>query len=344
VSRILAVDLAATSRNWSLPRAAEEVIRRAAPAGWEVRFVRAPTVSDGDGGLRASEEARAAIQDAEVYVGFGISRALFLAARRLRWVHSTAAGVGGALFPEMVASDVLFTNSAGVHAVPIAEHVVGGVIYLLRSFDVAVDLHRRGTWDKEPFVGPAADVRELGECRVLIVGTGGIGREVARRLDALGARCTGVRRRPELGAPPGFARVVGAEALDAALPEADVIVLAAPLTESTRGLLTAERLDRLPPGAIVVNVARGALLDEDALAERLRGGRLRGAVLDVFSQEPLPPESPVWALRSVLLTPHVAAVSPARFWDRELALFLDNLRRYVAGEQLLNLVDKRAGY
>ena len=138
--------------------------------------------------------------------------------------------------------------------------------------------------------------------------------------------------------------MVGPDRLDEELPAADVLVLAAPHTSGTGGLIDGRRLDCLPAQAIVVNVARGALLDEIALAERVASGALRGAVLDVFRKEPLAPDSPLWALRSVLLTPHVAAVSPTRFWDRELELFLDNWNRYVDGRPLRNLVDKEAGY
>lgn len=282
--------------------------------------------------------------DAEVYFGFGITRPLFAAAQRLRWVHSAAAGVGGSLFPEMRASDVLLTNSAGVHAIPIAETVVGGVLVLLRGIDIAVDQQREGRWDKSRFVADESPLRELGGQRVLIVGTGGIGTEVAQRLSALGARCTGIRRRPARGAPRGFERVVGVVALDDELPMADMLVLAAPLTAETSGLFNARRLDRLPDGAIVVNVARGSLLDEDALADRVTRGRLRGAVLDVFREEPLAARSPLWQLRSVIVLPHVSPVSPGRFWPRQLELFLDNWRRYVGGEPLRNVVDKESGY
>ena len=343
-SRLLAVDLAAASVNWALTPGAEEAIRAAAPPGWQVRFVRATTVSDGDGGARPSAEAVDAIRNAEVYFGFGISRPLFQEARSLEWVHSAAAGVGAALFPEMVASPVLLTNSAGVHAVPIAEHVVGGVLHFLRMFDVAGNRQRSGRWDKEPFVGGGSLMREMSDCRVLVVGAGGLGQAIATRLSALGARCTGLRRRPELGLPEGFERIAGLNALDAELPDANVLVLTLPLTPATRGLMTASRLDRLPREAILVNVARGALLDEEALAAMLSARRIRGAVLDVFSEEPLPASSPFWGLESVLLTPHVSAVSPGRFWDRAVALFADNWRRYERGERLRNLVDKQSGY
>jgi phosphoglycerate dehydrogenase-like enzyme len=308
-------------------------------------FVRAPTVSDGDGGARPSEESVSAIRQADAYLGFGMSRPLFAArSDKLRWIHSAAAGVRALLFDELVASAVVLTNSAGVHAVPIAEYVLGGLLHLLRQFDVAVALQREARWDKEPFVGPASRIRELGECRVLIVGTGGIGGEVGRRLGALGARCVGVRRRPELGAPDGFERVVSLDSLDRELPNADVIVLAAPFTASTNRLLTAERLDRLPDGAIVVNVARGALVDTEALVRRLRDGGLRGAVLDVFEEEPLPATDPLWTFPQVLLTPHVSAVSPGRFWHRQIDLFVENWRRFDRGEPMRNVVDKREGY
>lgn len=342
--RVLTVDLAATSRNWSLTPEGRRRIVEAAPEGWAVRFVEAPTVSDGDGGTPPSREAVEAIREAEVYFGFGISRPLFGEARALRWVHSAAAGVGALLFPEMLASDVVLTNSAGIHAEPIAQHVVGGVLHLLRSFDIAVDLHRAGRWDKRPFVAEDSMVRELGDCRVLVVGAGGLGRAIGRHLAHFGAECVAVRRRPELGVPDGFARVTGPEGIDDELPRADVVVLATPATPATRRLLDRRRLNLMPRNGILVNVGRGTLVDEEALVAALEDRRLRGAVLDVFEEEPLAPASRLWQLRQVLLTPHVSAVSPRRFWGRQLDLFLDNWSRWVAGQPLRNTVDKRAGY
>jgi phosphoglycerate dehydrogenase-like enzyme len=244
----------------------------------------------------------------------------------------------------MVAADVPLTNSAGVHAIPIAEYIIAGVLYFFRGLDIAVEQQHRREWDKQRFVGEQSPLREIGGARVVIIGAGGIGSEAASRLTALGAKCVGVRRRPSLGAPKGFERVIGFEAIETELPNADVVVLAAPLTEQTRGVLSAPRLDLLQPSALVVNVARGALVDESALIERLRSGRIRGAALDVFQEEPLASGSPLWQLRSALVTPHVSPVSPGRFWARELDLFLDNWRRFVRGDPLRKLVDKRAGY
>ena len=338
------LDLAATSKNWALTPAGEERIRAAAPPGWEVVAVRAATSSDGDGPPRASDEALEAIRDAEAYFGFGFTADLLAAARRLRWVHSAAAGVGSVLASGIAKTDVLLTNSAGIHAVPMAEFIVGGLLHFMRGLDVAIDQQRRGEWSKAFFVADDSPLRELGDARVLIVGTGGIGQATATRLSCLGATCVGVRRRPELGVPPGFSAVTGPEGLDEELARADVLVLAAPLTGSTSRLMTRERLERLPPGAIVVNVARGALMDEEAVADLLEQGRLRGAVLDVFTEEPLSPQSRLWTLRSALVVPHVSPVSPGRFWPRSLELFLDNWHRYASGQPLRNLVDKHAGY
>jgi phosphoglycerate dehydrogenase-like enzyme len=342
--RLLVVDLAATSKNWALTPDGERRIRDATPPGWRIHVVSAPTSSDGDGPPRPSDEVMNAIADAEVYYGFGIPKLLFAEAKRLKWIHSAAAGVGSAMYPEMIASSVLFTNSAGIHAVPIAEYIVAGVLHFLRGLDIAIDQQRRTEWNKSEFVRMDSVLREMDSVHALIVGVGGLGGGAGERLSALGAHCTGVRRRVDLGPPPGFERVISLDDLEAELPNHDVVVLAAPLTPQTNRVLTAERLDLLPRNSIVVNVARGAMLDQDALYERLVNGRIRGAVLDVFREEPLPPASPLWGLRQVLLTPHVSPVSPGRFWPRQLDLFLDNWSRYLEGEPLRNVVDKRSGY
>ena len=342
--RRLVVDLMARSRNWALTPAAAERIRASAPEGWQVDIVSAPTSSDGDGPPGGSEEAIRLIADAEAYFGFGITTDVFQAARRLRWVHSAAAGVGNVLKTGIAESDVLLTNSAGIHGPPIGEFIVAGILHFTRGLDVAIEQQRRGEWNKAFFVADDSPVREVSGARILIIGTGGLGGEAARRLTALGANCVGLRRRPALGVPEGFASVAGPGALDTELARADVVVLAAPLTGETATLLSRARLETLPRHAIVVNVARGAMVDEDALADLLAAGRLRGAVLDVFREEPLATTSRLWQLRSALVVPHVSPVSPGRFWPRELGLFLDNWHRYHSGEPLRNLVDKQAGY
>ncbi|MEP6621157.1 MAG: D-2-hydroxyacid dehydrogenase [bacterium] len=343
-ARRLVVDLAATSKNWALNAEGEARIRAEAPPGWTLDFVRAPTSSDGDGPQGGSEEAARLLPEAEVYFGFGITADLLQRAHRLRWVHSAAAGVGNVLKSGIANTDVVLTNSAGVHGPPIGEFVVAAVLHFTRGLDVAIAQQRRSEWSKAFFVADDSPMREVSGSRVLIVGTGGIGGEAARRLSGLGATCIGVRRRPELGAPEGFSAVVGMAELDRELPRADVLVLAAPQTADTSELMTRARLELLPKHSIVVNVSRGALIDEEALADLLDANRLRGAVLDVFRTEPLAASSRLWQLRSALIVPHVSPVSPGRFWPRALDLFLDNWRRYVEGAPLRNLVDKQAGY
>jgi phosphoglycerate dehydrogenase-like enzyme len=342
--RLLVVDLAARSKNWALTPDGERRILDATPKGWRVHVVRELTSSDGDGPPRPSDESMEAIRDAEAYFGFGIPRLLFLESRRLRWVHSAAAGVGSALYPEMLESEVLLSNSAGIHAVPIAEYVVAGILHFFRGLDVAAYQQHERHWDKRFFVAEDSPVREMADAHILIVGAGGIGTECAKRLNALGARCVGIRRHPERGVPEGFERVAGPDQLDAELQRTDVVVLAAPLTRESSGLLDATRLKSLREGAILVNVARGALVDEVALAQQLAVGQLRGAVLDVFQSEPLAADSPLWQLRNALLSPHISPVSPGKFWPRALDVFCDNWRRYDRGEPLRNLVDKQAGY
>jgi phosphoglycerate dehydrogenase-like enzyme len=343
-TRKLVVNLRAKAPVWRIPEHVEQEFVANAPPGWTVSIVKADTISDGDGGHAPSPEALAEIADAEVYFGFGITPTLFRAAKSLKWVHTATAGVGSLLFDELRDGDVVLTNSAGVHAVPMAEYVIAGLMYFWRGFDITSHSQRVASWERNEFVELPSPVREVGENAVLIVGTGGIGIEVATRLSSLGASCTGLRRSPERGAPPGFQRVAGLDAIDALLPSADAVVLAAPLTPHTKDLMTGARLDMLPAHAIVVNVARGAMLDESELAKRLASHRLRGAVLDVFATEPLAPESPLWQLRRALVTPHISAVTPRRFWDREGALFSENWRKYVAGRSLRNVVNKDAGY
>lgn len=326
-----------------LPDAVAQELKAASPAGWEVVVIRSPTVSAGDGTDVVSAETLDAIKAAEAYYGFGVPGALVAAAPMLRWAHSASAGVGSSITPELRASNVVLTNSAGIYAEPMADTVLAGVLHFLRGLDYAVHQQHEAKWDQTPFVTQLAVMREVRDCGVLVVGAGGIGSTVAVRFQALGSQCIGIRRRPELGTPPGFARVAGPQALHAELRNADVVVLSAPLTVESRQLLSAEELALLPSGAIVVNVARGALLDEGALLSALDSGRLRGAVLDVFAREPLPPEHALWRHPRVLITPHVSGVSP-NHWGRALSLFLDNWRRYVTGEPLRNVVDLDAGY
>lgn len=335
------MDLADERAVFALPGRVVESIREALPEGWEVVVVETPATGTGDGGTEASAGTLEAVEGAEIYLGLGVPAAVLRAGRPLRWVHTGTAGVGSSLTPEMVERDVVFTNSAGVHGPPVAETVIGYILHFARGLDHAVRAQVAGRWDKTAFDGPDPPVRELARSTVGVLGLGGIGREVARRAAALGARVVGTRRRPE--PVDGVELFTGDDALGRLLEASHYVVLTAPETAETRGLIGAAELDRMGPGSVLVNVARGGLVDEDALVWALEQGRIRGAALDVFATEPLPPGSPLWRAPRALLTPHVSAYTRA-FWDRELALILANLGRFLAGEPLHNVVDKRAGY
>lgn len=341
--RRLVVDLQSMSPHMRLPEDGVERLRDGAPEGWELVLIKSPTDSAGDGASGVSQEVLDAIGSAEAYFGFGVPAELVRAAPQLKWAHSASAGVGASITPTLRGSGVVLSNSAGVYGEPMADNVLAGVMYFVRGLDYAVGLKQERRWDQTPFVTGVAQMREIGSLAVLVVGAGGIGGAVARRFAALGSSCTGIRRRPQLGVPGGFDRVFGTDHLDAELPGADVLVISAPSTGASKMLISRERLELLPKGAIVVNVARGALLDYDALLGGLDSGHLRGAVLDVFPKEPLDAASPLWEHPKVLMTPHVSGVSP-HHWERALALFLGNWRRWSQGEPLRNQVDLDAGY
>jgi phosphoglycerate dehydrogenase-like enzyme len=340
----LVVDLMSSAPHLRLPDAARQRILADVPAGWDAVVISALTRSKGEGSNEISDETLEAARTAEAYFGYGVSEPLLAAAPALRWAHSAAAGVGNSITPTLRQRDIVFTNSAGVYAEPMADTVLGGVLHFARGLDFAVHQQADSRWDQGRFVSATTDIRELNELRILVIGAGGIGSAVAARFTALGCSCTGIRRRPELGIPAGFAAVGGPDDIDRLLPDADVVIVAAPQTAATRAVLDAGRFALLPKGAIVVNVARGALIDDAALLEALDGGNLRGAVLDVFHTEPLPPDSPYWRHPGVLITPHVSGVSPRRQWSRALDLFEDNWRRWAAGAPLRNVVDLDAGY
>jgi phosphoglycerate dehydrogenase-like enzyme len=342
VTHRLVLDLRATRPVWRVTPQVVTQLRSALPAAWEVVEVQAPATSDGDGGS-GSPEAVAAARGAEIYLGFGVPTGVVTAgAGTLRWVHSCTAGVGASL-AALRGSGIHFTNSAGVHAEPIADWVLASIAYFARGLDHTVRAQAERRWIQGEFGDRTIRVRELATLRVGIVGLGGIGSAVARRALALGMRVAGIRRRPERGGPGGVAWVGGGADLGRLAAESDVLVIAAPRTAETDHAVGRVVLGRLPAGAVVVNVSRGALLDVEALLERLDGGALRGAALDVFATEPLAPEHPLWAHPRVLVSPHVSPVTD-RFWEREAALMLDNIRRYLAGAPLANLVDLDAGY
>ena len=344
-TRRLVLDMDDARPLMRVPAGFADRLRSALTFSWEVVRVGSPSSGRGDGRRSASPEALAAVRDAEIYLGYGAPEPILLAAEGLRWIHSGAAGVASAISATLRRSGVLFTNSAGAHAPAVAETAIAMMLHFARGLDVAVRAQVQGEWRTERFDAAPSAARELAGATLGIVGYGCIGRETARRATALGMRVVALRRRA--GAPRdddyGSTIVTGRSGLERVLGEADYLVVAAPETNETRGMLDGAALERLRPGAVLVNVSRGGIVDEDALVRALGSGRLRGAGLDVFAVEPLPPAHPFWRMPNVLVTPHVSGYSD-RFWEREAELILENVRRYLRGRPLLNLVDLDAGY
>ena len=256
-------------------------------------------------------------------------------ADRLRWVHIASAGVDRLLFPELVRSPVVLTNSRGVFDRPIAEYVLALVLAFAKDLPATLDLQRERTWRHR-------ETERIDGRRVLVVGTGPIGRAIGRLLSAAGMTVTGVGRsaRP---ADPDLGQVHASTELGSLLPQVDYVLVAAPLTEETRGMFDAAAFERMRPSARLINVARGPLVVEEDLVAALHKGQIAGAALDVFAAEPLPPDHPLWTAPNVIISPHMSGDFVG--WLDVLArLFARNFRRWLAGDELLNVVDKHLGY
>jgi phosphoglycerate dehydrogenase-like enzyme len=294
-------------------------------------------------------EARwqAMLDRAEVLLGVpgdsadALAELLAGAAPSLRWVHATSAGAGELVrragLDRETLDRVAVTTSSGVHAVPLAEFAVMGLLAVAKDLPGMAAAQRARSW---PTV--RRPLRELHGQTLVLVGLGEIGREVARLGKALGMRTVGVRRSP--GAPPPFTdEVHGADRLPELAGRADAMVVSLPLTRQTAGLLDRATIQRLPPGCIFVNIGRGGVVDEAALIDALRERRIAGAVLDVFATEPLPPDSPLWTLPNVLVSPHGAALSEHEN-ERIVELFVANLRRFLDGAPLAHRVEPGVWY
>lgn len=256
-------------------------------------------------------------------------------ARRLKWIQSSAAGLDHCLVPAVVESDVIVTSASGVLADQVAEHAMALVLGLLRSLPVFFRAASAREFVRRP-------TRDLHHSTVGIVGFGGVGRRIAEVISPYKTRILATDVFP-VDKPAHVEALWPAERLDELLGAVDILILSAPLTPKTRGMLGARELGRMKPGALVINVARGPLVVESALVEALVSGHLGGAGVDVTEEEPLAATSPLWDLPGVIITPHVAGQSRLRI-DQMTDFFCANLQRYLAGEPLANLVDKRLGF
>ncbi len=284
----------------------------------------------------SEEEARAAVSDVDAVLGNRYFLQSLPHARRLRWMQSNSMGVdrilrdGGPKLRHLV-----LTNARGLYADEIADHALALLLALSRGIRPALEAWQRHRWERWT-------LQTLSGARAMILGWGAVGRAVGRRLEAFGVRVRGVRRRPAAETADPGVTICGPASWRECLPETEILVLCLPSTPATRGMVGAGELASLPEGAILVNVARGDLVDQAALLGELRRGRLR-AGLDCLALEPPPAGAPIWEAPNLLVTPHVARSleRPPYRWE---ALFVDNLARFSRGEPLRNVVDQGAGY
>jgi phosphoglycerate dehydrogenase-like enzyme len=306
-----------------------EAIRKRWP---EMRVVHLPNYD------RLPEE----LPDTDIFVGYSLRAEQLKDGKKLKWIHSTAAGVAQLMYPELRNSGIVVTNPSGIFAVPMAEHVIGLLLALARNFPDCVRQQDRARWSQQELWDKPQHLTELNGKVLLIVGYGSIGREVAKRAKALEMRVWGVTRSGK-GDRAHAEKIFAASQLEEALPDADYVLIAAPETAETKHLIGAVQIARMKRGARLINVGRGSLLDEAALIRALESGALGGAALDVVQTEPLPTESPLWRAPNLMLTPHTSAVSD-RLWERETALLMELLERWFNGRELFNQVDFARGY
>ncbi len=284
------------------------------------------------------QEAEREVVDADVVLGF-VSRPMYLAAKKLRWVHAIASGVDAFLYDEFRTGEVILTSEKGLVGEHLADHAFGLLLMLTRQIATALRLGA-DAWNHRPRM--RAKEIELTGATMGVFGFGGTGRAVARRAAAFGMKVVALDRDPVLGSPEVSA-VLGAGGFDSLLATSDVLAICCPLTPETRGKFDAAAFRKMKNSAIVVNVTRGETMVEDDLVAALEAGEIGGAALDVAPREPLPPSSRLWSLPQVAMTPHTAGASQFRA-ERNLARFVENLRRLRRREPLEGVIDKALGY
>lgn len=286
---------------------------------------------------RMGREATHHAMDADVIAGFPWAiPPLVPSAMNLKWIHSFSAGMDRVLTPEIARRQIILSNSSGIHAVPIAEHIIGFMLIFTRGFSHTFRNQERRVWEKKN------DIGELRGKTVLIAGLGDIGREAARLAHALGCRIIAVSRTGK-DKPPYVTELKRADKLSELLPRADFVVIAAPYTKETHHWFGMREFRRMKRSAVLINIARGAIVNEKELITALRRKIIAGAALDVTEREPLPAQSPLWKMRNVVITPHHSGLSE-KYMDRAIELFAKNLKQFLAGKPLLTKVDKIRGY
>ena len=316
-------------KQWQIPEEGVATLRERFPL---IKFIHATTNQERAEGLTECDAAYTWILNA----------AELAAAPKLKWVHTSAVAVETLCLPELFARGIAVSNTRGVQALPIAEHVMAVVLSLAKQIPFVLENQRRARWAQNEFMGERLPWLLHGRTLGLI-GVGTIGSEIAKRAEAFGMRVIALRRRPAYGVIGHVERVYGKDELGEFLGQCHVIVVAAPLTAETHGLLGAAQFAQLPRGAIVVNVGRAKIIDTDALIEALQSGHLGGASLDVFPQEPLPADHPLWKTPNVILTPHTSGFRRGH-WDEVVELYAENIQRWLKGEPLKYRIEPELGY
>ena len=313
------------------------LLQQAAP-GWEFRFRGTDTlVCAPQEALPGQPVTQENVDWAQVILG-NVPAAMLHGSPALEWLQTNSAGVEPYIQPGVLAGDTLLTNATGAYGLAIAEHMLGMLLELFKKLELYRDAQKSGAWQSQ------GAVKAVYGSTVLVLGMGDIGGEFAARCKALGAKVIGVRRSPR-PCPEYADEVHLLEDLDSLLPHADVVAITLPGTDATRGLMSRERLAKMKEGAVLLNVGRGFIVDTEALCDALERGHLSGAGVDVTDPEPLPPTHRLWNIPTAVVTPHISGFYHLRETHvRIVGIFLENLRRFQAGEPLRNLVDFATGY
>lgn len=316
-------------KQWQIPLEGVAALRARFP---QINFIHATT----------PEQRAEGLADCEAAYTWILNAGELAQASRLRWVHTSAVAVETLCLPELFARGVAVSNTRGVQAVPIAEHVMTVLLALAKQIPFVLENQRQARWAQNEFMGER--LPRLLKGRTLgLVGVGTIGSEIARRAEAFGMRVIALRRRPAYGVIGHVERVYGIAELSDFLGQCHALVVAAPLTPETLGLMGAAQFAQLPKGAVVINVGRAKIIDTEALIEALKRGHLGGASLDVFPQEPLPADHPLWTTPNVILTPHTSGFRQGH-WDEVVELYGDNIERWLKGEPLKYRIEPELGY
>jgi phosphoglycerate dehydrogenase-like enzyme len=289
------------------------------------------------------DEALRLIKDADILFAGFFSRDLFIAAKKLKWIQAWGAGVDRILVSEVVNSRVTVTNAGGIHPTPISEHVIGLMLCLSRKLHLFIRNQAEKKWRRYESDDPSEQVEELTDKTVGIVGLGRIGTEIARKAKCLGMRVVATKRDPSTPGLASIDRLLYPKDLNILLAESDFVVLSLPLTRETQGMIGEQQLRTMKRTSYLINVSRGKIVQEDKLIEALKQGWIAGAGLDTFENEPLPESSELWSFENVIITPHIAGLTPY-YEERLTSIFCENLNRFINKEPMINVVNKTLGY